>query len=125
MRLVVAGLAVAAAGVAVQAASTAPVAALVGLVLLGLGVAGLFPLALALAVAAAPARTVEVSGRCVVAGSAAVLLGPLVVGQLADVVGLRSALGVLPLVLLGAGVALRRVVVRRSPVSGAAPRRRS
>lgn len=125
VRLVVVGLAVAAAGVAVQAASTAPVPALVGLVLLGLGVAGLFPLALALAVAAAPARTVEVSGRCVVAGSAAVLLGPLVVGQLADVVGLRSALGVLPLVLLGAGVVLRRVVVRRTPVSGAAPRRRS
>lgn len=109
-RLVALSLAVTAAGTGVQALSTAPAAALVGLVLLGLGVAALFPLGLSLAVAAAPHRAAEVSGRCVVAGSAAVLLGPLVVGQLADGVGLRPALVVVPVALLGATVLLRRVV---------------
>lgn len=112
-RLVAASLVVVAAGLAVHAASTDVVPALAGLVLLGLGIAGLFPLALSLAVAAAPDRPAEVSGRCVVAGSTAVLLGPLVVGQLADLVGLRPALLVLPLVVVGAAVLLRRVVVLR------------
>lgn len=112
-RLVALSLAVTAAGAGVHALSTAPAAALVGLVLLGLGVAALFPLGLSLAVAAAPDRAAEVSGRCVVAGSAAVLLGPLVVGQLADGVGLRPALVVVPVALLGAAVLLRRVVRQR------------
>lgn len=112
-RLVALSLAVTAAGAGVHALSTAPAAALVGLVLLGLGVAALFPLGLSLAVAAAPHRAAEVSGRCVVAGSAAVLLGPLVVGQLADGVGLRPALVVVPAALLGAAVLLRRVVRQR------------
>lgn len=112
-RLVAGSLAVVAAGIAVHAASTDVGPALIGLVLLGLGIAGLFPLALSLAVAAAPHRPAEVSGRCVVAGSAAVLLGPLVVGQLADLAGLRPALLVLPLVAVGAAVLLRRVVALR------------
>jgi fucose permease len=113
VRLVAGSLAVVAAGLAVHAVSTAPTAALVGLVLLGLGVAALFPLGLSLAVAGAVTRPTDVSGRCVIAGSTAVLLGPLVVGQLADVLGLRTALGVLPLVALGAALLVRRIAALR------------
>lgn len=109
-RLVAAGLAVVATGLAVHAASTGTLPALAGLVLLGLGVATLFPLGLSLAVAGAPLRPADVSARCVVAGSSAVLLGPLVVGQLADAVGLRAALGLLPLVAAAAALLLARVV---------------
>ena len=76
-------------------------------VLLGLGISVLFPLGLSLAIAAAPRAAATVSGRCVTAGSLAVLLGPLVVGRLADVVGLRQALLVLPVTALAAAPLLR------------------
>jgi len=112
-RLVAAGLATVAAGLALHAVTTSTPVALAGLVLLGLGIAALFPMSLALAVGAAPDRAALVSSRCIVAGSTAVLLGPLVVGQLADRVGLRPALLVLPVVALaGAGLLLRLVRVR-------------
>lgn len=109
-RLVAAGLVTTGLGLALHTTSTAPVVALAGLVLLGLGISVLFPLSLSLAVAAAPDRSAVVSGRCVVVGSSAVLLGPLVVGQLADAVGLRPALGLLPVVAVVAAVLLARVV---------------
>lgn len=109
-RLVAVGLLTTGLGLLLQSTSTAAVTALAGLVLLGLGISVLFPLALSLAVAAAPDRPAVVSGRCVVAGSTAVLLGPLVVGQLADAVGLRTALGLLPVVAVVGAVLLARVV---------------
>ena len=112
-RLVAAGLATVATGLALHALSTAAVPALAGLVLLGLGISVLFPFALALAVGAAPDRASLVSSRCIVAGSAAVLLGPLVVGQLADSVGLRPALLLLPVVTAAAAVLLLRLVRTR------------
>ncbi len=107
--LVRAALGLAAAGVVVQAAGTDPRVALPGLMLLGLGASVLFPLGLALAAAHAPGRSALVSSRCITTGGLAVLLGPLVVGGLADLVGLRAALLVLPLALAGAAGALRRV----------------
>lgn len=109
-RLLGLSLGLAGAGLLLQAASTATLPAALGLVLLGVGIASLFPLSLALAVGAAPGRATTVSGRCVVAGSSAVLLGPLVVGQLADAVGLRPALAGLPLVVVVAALLLRRAV---------------
>jgi predicted MFS family arabinose efflux permease len=115
-RLVAAGLVAVAAGLALHAGSTAPGPALTGLVLLGLGIAGLFPLGLALAVAGAPDRAAVVSARCIVAGSSAVLLGPLVVGQLADAVGLRTALALLPVVTVAAA-ALLTAYRRSTPTS--------
>lgn len=111
--LVAQGLALTAAGVSAHVVSTSAPVALGGLVLLGLGVSVLFPLGLALAVAGAPDRAAVVSGRCVVAGSSAVLLGPLVVGQLADAVGLRPALLLLPVaVAAGAGLLVRYTRLR-------------
>ena len=106
-QLLVAAFVAVAAGLAVAAVTTSAPAALVALVLLGLGVSVVFPLGISLAVAAAPAQAATVSGRCVTAGSLAVLLGPLVVGRLADVVGLRPALLVLPVALLAAAPLLK------------------
>lgn len=113
-RLHAAGLALVVVGLALEGASTAVGPALVGLTLLGLGIAGLFPLGLALAVSCAPARATDVSGRCVVAGSTAVLVGPLLVGQVADGAGLRAALGLLPLAA-AASIALLARLVRQRP----------
>jgi len=106
-RLLLAALVTTTAGFGVAAVSTAAPAVLVALVLLGLGISVIFPLALSLAIAAAPSQATAVSGRCVTLGALAVLLGPLVVGQLADVVGLRPALLVLPVALLAAVPLLR------------------
>lgn len=116
VRLVAAGLGVSAAGVLLEALSTSPPVALGGLLLLGAGIAGLFPLTLGLAVAAAPGRAAAVSGRCVVAGSGATLLGPLVVGQLADGAGLRAALLVVPLAVAAGAALLTRYAVQHRAV---------
>lgn len=105
-RIVAAALAVFAVGLLVQAVGTAPATSLVGLAVLGLGVSVLFPMGLSLAVAGAPSRAALISGRCITAGAVAVLLGPLAVGRLADAVGLRPALLVLPVTLLAAAAAL-------------------
>lgn len=114
LRLLATGLVVAAAGLGLNAVSTVPAVALAGLVLLGLGVAVQFPLGLTLAVAGAPARAPVVSSRCIVTGSTAVLLGPLLVGQLADAVGLRAALLLLPVVVLAAGALAARYAGQRA-----------
>lgn len=107
-RLVGAALAVTGVGLVVATASTAPATSLLALVLLGLGVSVLFPLGLSLAVAAAPDDAAVVSSRCVTAGGTAILLGPLVIGRLADGVGLRAALLVLPVTAMLAVPLLRR-----------------
>lgn len=106
-RLVAGALGVTAAGLLLAAATTAAPAVLLALVLLGLGVSVLFPLGLSLAVAAAPDASAVVSARCVTAGGTAILLGPLVIGRLADGVGLRTALLVLPVTALAAVPLLR------------------
>lgn len=116
-RIVVAGLAVFASGLLLQAVGTAPATSLLGLVVLGLGVSVLFPMGLSLAVSAAPMRAAVISGRCITAGAVGVLLGPLAVGRLADAVGLRPALLVLPVTVVAAGVALAvvRATASRRP----------
>ena len=119
-RMIAAALAIIVGGLGLAAASTAVPAVLVALVLLGLGISVLFPLGLSLAVAAAPRAAATVSGRCITAGSLAVLLGPLVVGRLADVGGLRQALLVLPITALAAAPLLwasRKPSQRPSPRS--------
>ena len=74
--------------------------AVAGLALLGLGVGNLFPLALSVAVALAPGRAGLASGRAVTMTSLAILLAPLTVGTLADATSLKTALGIVPILLL-------------------------
>ena len=105
-RLLTAALVVAAVGfVVLWPASTIALAAL-GLLLLGIGIGNLFPMALSVVVALAPGRAGIASGRAVAASSFAVLLAPLVVGGVADANSLRIALLLIPVSLGLAGVAL-------------------
>lgn len=82
--------------------------ALAGLLVAGLGVAMLYPLALELALAAAPGATDLATTRAAVASGVAIGSGPFILGALADVVGLRAAYLIVPLLLVLAIVNVRR-----------------
>jgi len=71
------------------------------LFLTGLGVANLYPLLLALAIASAKEKTVEASGRATLASGAAIMTLPLVMGRVADAVGIQLAFGVVLALLVG------------------------
>jgi fucose permease len=73
-----------------------------GLFLAGLGVASLYPLLLSLAIEAAEGSTVQAGARATLASGSAILILPLVLGRLADAVGIRAAYGVVALLLIGA-----------------------
>lgn len=105
-RLLALALAVTAVGFAILWPSTGPVQALIGLAMLGIGIGNLFPMGLAVTVALAPGRAVLASGRAVVVTSFAVLLAPLTVGALADATSLKAALGIVPVAVVLAAVAL-------------------
>lgn len=89
-------------------------AAMVGtLFLLGLGMANLSPLALALAVAPVPHRADDATARTQLVAGLGIMLAPLALGVLADRIGLQAAFGVDP-VLLGLAALLLWRGVRRS-----------
>jgi fucose permease len=71
-----------------------------GLFLTGLGVANLYPLILSLAISAADGNTVQAGARATLASGTAILALPLVLGRLADAFGIRSAYGVVVLLLI-------------------------
>ena len=108
-RLLAYALVVAAVGFAILWPSTGLVQALIGLVLVGIGIGNLFPMGMSLTVGLVPEQAVLASGRAVSAGSFAVLLAPLTVGTLADATSLKAALGVMPAFLVLAGVGLMLV----------------
>ena len=71
-----------------------------GLFLTGLGVANLYPMLLSLTIGAANGKTVQASARATLASGTAILTLPLILGRLADAVGIRSAFGVVILLLI-------------------------
>ena len=71
-----------------------------GLFITGLGIASLYPLLLSLAIGAAGGNTVQAGARATLASGTAILTLPLVLGRLADSVGIRSAYGVVLLLLI-------------------------
>jgi len=77
------------------------VVGLVGLFVAGLGVAGLYPLILSLALAAAADNTIQAGARATLASGTAILTLPLVLGRLADAVGIHAAYGVVVVLLVG------------------------
>ena len=99
-RLLAGALVLALFGFPVLWLSESAVTAGAGLVLVGLGIACLFPLAASITIAVTPGRTTLATGRAFTAASAAVLSGPLALGQLADAYGLRFAFGLVPLFLV-------------------------
>ena len=66
----------------------------------GLGVANLYPLILSLTIGAANGNTVQASARTTLASGTAILALPLVLGRLADAVGIRWAFSVVLLLLI-------------------------
>ena len=71
-----------------------------GLFITGLGVANLYPLLLSLTIGAANGNTVQAGARATLASGTAILALPLVLGRLADEVGIRSAYGIVVLLLI-------------------------
>jgi fucose permease len=102
-------------GFAVYWGADQPLVVVVGLFVLGLGIAPLFPLALGFALGAAGTQRDTASARVLLGEGLAILLIPTLLGGLADEVGLRLAHLMLPglvvtalLCLAVAGVLQRR-----------------
>ncbi len=111
-RLLLAEIGVAALGWALTWAATAPVPAVCGLVLAGIGIGGHYPLGVSLLLRSTPGQQDRASGTLSVAVSFAVGSAPFVVGALADAAGTHRAFLVVPaLLVVAAGFAV--VAARR------------
>jgi fucose permease len=108
-------------GFAVLWTASAPVWATCGLALLGVGIGNLFPMAVSLAVAVAPGRATQASGRAVAASARAILFAPVTVGALADATSLRTALLVVPVLLVLAAAGLLALRAAGGAAPGSSP----
>ncbi|MHB8296282.1 MAG: MFS transporter [Acidimicrobiales bacterium] len=97
-----------------------PVPALAGLLVAGIGVANLFPLSLALTLAAVPEQADAANGAAQLLGGLVVVIAPLALGALADQVGLRTAFATEPF-LIAVSAALLLVGGLRSTRRPAGP----
>lgn len=70
-----------------------------GLFICGLGIASLYPLILSLSIGTARGNTVQASSRATLASGTAVLALPLVLGRLADAIGIANAYGMVAVLL--------------------------
>lgn len=86
--------------------TSAAVPSLLGLFVAGLGVANFYPLTVGVATGAVPDLIDTATARLAVAGGSALLFAPLLVGAIADAVGMRWGFGVVAPLLLGACVSL-------------------
>jgi MFS family permease len=117
-RLLVAQLAVTLIGFLIYWSFSQPLLAISGLFVLGLGVSILFPLTVGLAIGAAGAASDTASARATIAFGIALLLMPVLLGSLADRIGLRSAHWLVPILIGGAFAALVVArVLQRQPAS--------
>jgi fucose permease len=73
---------------------------LAGLFITGLGVASLYPLILSLAIGTASDNTIQASARATLASGTAILALPLVLGRLADSLGIQQAYGIVAVLLI-------------------------
>lgn len=115
-RLFLASLALTLPGIALYVGVHQPVLSVVGLVVLGLGTALLYPLTLGFAIGVAGRQGEVASARASLASGVAILIMPMALGTLADGLGLRLACLFLPaLPALGAVcfVAARTLEFRR------------
>jgi len=97
-----AGLVLAGVGAGVAWVSTAPILSGVALFLAGVGVAILYPLGVAAALAGAPEQLALAGNRLTMASGLAILLAPLALGAIADATGVIAGWGlVLGLVAVG------------------------
>lgn len=97
-----------------------PVVALVGLLLLGIGVANLFPLTLAAATATVPEHANLASARISLGSGVAILVTPQILGTLADQIGIQQAFliaGVLCLGIIAIVFAAQRFRISSAPAA--------
>ena len=124
-RLLYAALALNAVGFAVFWGSTSGPVAVTGLLACGLGVALYFPLGLARSIAASDGRPDHASARVGLGAALASGAGPFGLGALADVVGIHTAMLVVPALLVVAALGIRfgpAIRVTQSvPAPGPAP----
>ncbi len=106
-RLVVAAFLIASAGFLLYWGAPSILLGLTGLFFTGLGVAFFYPLIFSLAIEAAGEATIQAGARATLASGVAILVLPLVLGRLADAVGIRSAYGVVLLLLAGVFVIIQ------------------
>jgi fucose permease len=111
-RLIAVALAVAAAGFVVFWLVPSSTVAVVGLGVTGSGVSLLYPLTLALGIAAAGGRTDSAAARAAFAAGIAIAIAPFALGGLADVSDLQVAYAIVP-VLLGLGAVALTAAHRR------------
>jgi fucose permease len=78
----------------------APVLGIAGLFVCGCGVASLYPLSLALALAAAPGNGDAAQAAVQLLGGICVIAGPYLLGSLADALGLRAAFAIEPALIV-------------------------
>jgi MFS family permease len=119
--LVLGSLGVTTGGFLVLWLSEYPLYATIGLFIAGLGVANLYPLTLALAVAAAPGRTDQIVGRVQLLVGCAVAIAPLSLGAIADHIGVWRAFGIVEPVLIALALLLLAAYHRpadRRPIKG-------
>jgi MFS family permease len=116
-------LVVAAAGfVALWTSQSLPVAAL-GFFVIGLGVANLYPLSLALALATAPENAEAATARTQILVGGAVISAPFALAAMADQVGIRTAFSlVLALIVLAAILLIVSRIYARGVRSGSTDR---
>ncbi|HEX7491533.1 MAG TPA: MFS transporter [Candidatus Limnocylindrales bacterium] len=114
--MIVAGLAVALMGACLVWVSTISAISGLGLFLGGLGTAGLYPVAIAVALQAAPRAPFEAAARATLAAGIAVLLAPSTLGLAADAFGIVGAWGIIPGLAVAAAVVMA-ITPRSSPRS--------
>lgn len=100
-QMVIASVIVAGIGFALFWLTNIAVLGQVGLFLTGLGVAGQYPLLLSLAIGVAKNNSTQATARTTLASGTAILALPLVLGRLADMMGIRQAYGVVGFLLVG------------------------
>jgi fucose permease len=107
-RLLVSGaILLALAGFLIFWLTSSTVVAMVGLFVTGLGIAGLYPLIISMALSAAGEASVEGGARATLASGTAILTLPLVLGRLADIVGIHLAYSVVIALLIAAFVLIQ------------------
>ena len=120
-RLLIAALAIAMLGFLIYWGAHQPVASVVGIFILGLGIAPLYPLSTNFAVGAAPEATDLASVRLVISMGVALLLAPMILGGLADQVGLGPAHLALPALMVVAYVVFLFAEVLQKRSAAVAP----
>lgn len=115
-RLLVGSLAVALCGSVGFRLAPSIVLGLVALVVLGLGLANVFPTAASLATGLAPGRADAALARMLMISSLAILAAPLILGVLGDEVGIERGFGI-TIPILGVAMAAGALLQRRSAVA--------